>query len=408
MNKQKRTVILLAGIAAVAFGAIVAMSFNVARAQETNNDITILELNQQIRDKRSRVSSLRTQIATYERAIRARLQEAASLQSDIANIEDSVRKTELTIEATKEEIEELGLEIEQATVQIQDKETDIALHKERLSAFMRQIYKEERRDYLELFLTNERFSDFFDTIQYLEGVNGEVFESLERLKALKEQLLAQRNTLEQSKKKLQELQQSLEVSGDLLKEQKRAKEVLVFQSVLSKEKYEELLEEARAEQANADSEIATLEKTIRQRLQLFDNKPVSLTWPVDPSRGITTYFRDPSYPFRYIFEHPGLDIRAYQSTPIKAPADGYVGRAKDSGMGYSYVMLVHDQGLATVFGHVSKILVSEDTYVKKGDIIAFSGGMPGTPGAGKLTTGPHLHFEVRLNGIPVDPLKYLP
>lgn len=408
MNKRKRTYILLTAIAAITFGAIVAASSNVARAQETNNDITILELNQQIRDKRSRVSSLRTQIATYERAIRARLQEAASLQSDIANIEDSVRKTELTIEATKEEIEELGLEIEQATVQIQDKETDIALHKERLSAFMRQIYKEERRDYLELFLTNERFSDFFDTIQYLEGVNREVFESLERLKALKEQLLAQRNTLEQSKKKLQELQQSLEVSGDLLKEQKRAKEVLVFQSVLSKEKYEALLEEARAEQIAADSDIATLEKTIRQRLQLFENKPVSLTWPVDPSRGITTYFRDPSYPFRYIFEHSAIDIRAYQGTPLKASADGYVARAKDSGMGYSYVMLVHDQGLATVYGHVSKILVSEDTYVKKGDIIAFSGGMPGTPGAGKLTTGPHLHFEVRLNGIPVDPLKYLP
>ncbi|MBI2483678.1 peptidoglycan DD-metalloendopeptidase family protein [Candidatus Uhrbacteria bacterium] len=407
MKVLERIIVLSACAFVMTLFGIAIVSDDVG-AQGTSHDISILELNEQIRDKRSRVSSLRSQIDTYERAIRARLQEAASLQSDIANIEDGVRKTELSIEAAAEEIAQLGLEVEQATVQIQDKETDIALYKEHLAAFVRQIHKQERRDYLELFLTNERFSDFFDTIQYLETVNGEVFQSLERLKVLKDQLLAQRNTLEQSKVRLQELRQSLEVSGDLLKEQKKAKEVLVLQSVLSKEKYEQLLIEARAEQVAADSEISELEKSIRQRLDLFDNKPVSLSWPVDPSRGITTYFRDPDYPFRHIFEHSAIDIRAYQGTPLKAAASGYVARAKDNGMGYSYIMIVHDQGLATVYGHVSRIIVPEDTYIKKGDIIGFSGGMPGTAGAGKLTTGPHLHFEVRLNGIPVDPLKYLP
>lgn len=408
MRNWKQIFTLFVSAFVIAFLIVVIGDEDGVRAQEANRDITILELNQQIRDKRSRVSSLRAQIDSYERAIRTRLQEAASLQSDIANIEDGIRKTELSVEATQEEIEQLGLEVEQATVQIQDKETDITLHKERLAAFVRQIYKQEHRDYLELFLTNERFSDFFDNVQYLESVNGEVFESLERLKVLKDQLLAQRNTLEQSKVKMQELQQSLEVSGDLLKEQKKAKEVLVLQSVLSKEKYEQLLMEARAEQVAADSEISSLEKSIRQRLALFDNKPVSLAWPVDPSRGISTYFRDPDYPFRHIFEHSAIDIRAYQGTPLKASASGYVARAKDNGLGYSYIMIVHDQGLATVYGHVSRIIVPEDTYVKKGDIIGFSGGMPGTAGAGKLTTGPHLHFEVRLNGIPADPLKYLP
>ena len=75
---------------------------------------------------------------------------------------------------------------------------------------------------------------------------------------------------------------------------------------------------------------------------------------------------------------------------------------------YAYVMIVHADNFATIYGHVSAVYVEPDQVVQKGQTIAAIGGLPGTPGAGRFTTGPHVHFGVRLNGIPVDPLIYLP
>jgi murein DD-endopeptidase MepM/ murein hydrolase activator NlpD len=74
---------------------------------------------------------------------------------------------------------------------------------------------------------------------------------------------------------------------------------------------------------------------------------------------------------------------------------------------YGFVMVANKKGVATVYGHISEILVTKNQKVKEGDIIALSGGEPGTDGAGYLSTGPHLHFEVRLMGLQFNPERYL-
>ncbi len=199
-----------------------------------------------------------------------------------------------------------------------------------------------------------------------------------------------------------------------MEQQRSARAVVLGEARSSEERFKHLLQQAKAEQNKVNTEIRNIEQTIRKRLESLGSAglqrlgPVtSMIDPVTPRR-ITTYFYDPHYPFRYLFEHPGLDLAVPQGSPVRAAAPGFVAKVKDGGLkSYSYVVLVHSGGISTVYMHVSKILAKEGQFVNQGDIIALSGGTPGTPGAGRLSTGAHIQFEVRVNGNPVDPLKYL-
>ena len=134
---------------------------------------------------------------------------------------------------------------------------------------------------------------------------------------------------------------------------------------------------------------------------------IALAWPIEPTLGISAGFDDPAYLKRFGIPHLAVDIPANQGTIISAPAEGVVEIVADNGLGYSYLILRHE-GFATLYGHPSEFLVVEGQYVRTGEPIARSGGSPGTAGAGPLSTGPHLHFELTINAEHVDPLPYLP
>lgn len=133
--------------------------------------------------------------------------------------------------------------------------------------------------------------------------------------------------------------------------------------------------------------------------------PVSLLWPAIAR--VTAGFRDRSYQQFFGIPHKGIDIAIPQGTPVKAAADGVVYLAKDAGMGFSYVLIGHREGYATLYGHLSSIGVSTGDDVEAGQIIGKSGGAKGSRGAGVVTTGAHLHFELIHNGTHVDPQSLL-
>ena len=145
------------------------------------------------------------------------------------------------------------------------------------------------------------------------------------------------------------------------------------------------------------NEKAELHKFFKNQKSMLASTPS--IWPV---RGwISSRFGYRVSPFTNQKEfHSGLDICTRKKTPITAPADGVISTI-GLNHGYGRILTVnHGYGLKTRYGHLDKVLVKKGQYIKRGQKIAHVGN------SGR-TTGPHLHYEVYLNGVPVNPFRYI-
>ncbi len=173
---------------------------------------------------------------------------------------------------------------------------------------------------------------------------------------------------------------------------------------LGEKKQEEALKEMHEELTQLKGAASKQETSLQMLIEYFEDKrslfaSTPSVWPV---RGwVTSPFGNRTSPFTGIPTfHEGMDIAAQTGTPVVAPADGVVIRA-GFGTGYgNMVELSHGYGIKTIYGHNSRLNVKAGQRVKRGDVISYVGDSGSS-------TGPHLHYEVRLNGLPVNPVRYL-
>lgn len=163
-------------------------------------------------------------------------------------------------------------------------------------------------------------------------------------------------------------------------------DTLVLRHIIERESYESPAAELYADWSN--------DRVHLRQNELPDNYRIDLRhfcMPT-PSRVVTS-----NYGPRWGRRHEGLDIKVYTGDTIRAAFSGKVRIVKWDGRGYGkYIVIRHNNGLETVYGHLSKQLVTEDQQVRAGDVI----GLGGNTGRSQ---GSHLHFETLLNGVPVNP-----
>lgn len=159
----------------------------------------------------------------------------------------------------------------------------------------------------------------------------------------------------------------------------------------------DLIAEANRRLERIDPEKRTSKEQLERELRLLAAAPH--VWPLDGKVQITSEFGWRVLQGVREF-HEGVDLNAWYGTPVKATKDGTVTFAGwRGGLGWA-VEIKHEEGFVTLYAHNSRLLVKKGDLVKAGDVIARSGS------TGR-STGPHVHYEILLNGKPVDPMKYI-
>ncbi|MBD3330918.1 peptidoglycan DD-metalloendopeptidase family protein [Candidatus Peregrinibacteria bacterium] len=372
-----------------------------------------------------------------------------SLSSQIANLDLLISETSEKLLKVFEQIVQTENDIKALYEQIEFREIELNYQKDLLEDYIRILYVEENEyftfdengnvDAFKLLLSDTSVGDIVKELKYFDLLNDTGQQLIEKIDVIQNELQAEKSRLDLQKSNLMTLEEELQMEMDNLELQKEAKENLLDMTSGQEDIYTQLLDQTLEEQEavvedikSLSSAIAFIEDEIMELGVDFDpTKYESLlsdrgkalydfqvryrtlnfdgfAWPVEPIKGLSAYFRDPGYADVFGVKHNAIDIPVYQATPVRSAADGVVYAVKDNGYGYSYIIVVHSKGFSSVYGHISSILVDEGDTVPQGTILGLSGGMPGTKGAGYMTTGPHLHFELLLDGSYIDPLKHLP
>ncbi len=376
-------------------------------------------------------------------------EEKMTLQSQLKNVDERVKSMGHQLLTVTKRVIEKENEISLLYEQIEINQVAMNYQAEQLKDYVKTIYREENTmfsrdedgsvDAFKLLLSDGTVGENMRQLDYFNILDVAGQQMVEKLDELGKTLKVWKVDLEKKRLNLASLQTDLASQKKELDLQKQSKEDLLKITMGQEDVFKQLLEQTIKQQDEMVQDIKGLSNALvflQDRIALegdkFDitkyksildfrtqalyefqmnninNKGGQFAWPVDPDRGISAYFHDSRYVGVFGVQHNAVDIPEYQSTPVRAAADGVVYVARDNGYGYSYIILSHAGGFMTVYGHVSSVLVTSGQKISQGSIIALSGGMPGTPGAGYMTTGPHLHFEVQFNGKYVDPLMYLP
>lgn len=331
-----------------------------------------------------------------------------SLDSSLAKISEELEQLSGQISSKEEEIRVTGEELREARIVEAEQYEAMKLR-------IRYMYENGESSYWDMLFQSQSMSELLNKAEYISKISEYDRNQLDKYVAIKEDIEQKEIRLEREKAELLTLQESTE-----------AKHASVEQLLSEKEKelknYESQIANAEAQASQYQAEIAAQEAQIAQmeaelkrqeeearrkaEAQGQTYKTVSIgditfTWPCPASSRITSYFGSREAPTEGAStNHKAVDIGASTGTDIIAAADGQVSIATYSASAGNYIMLNHGGGVTTVYMHCSKLLVSAGESVKKGQVIA-------KVGSTGYSTGPHLHFGVRVNGTYVDPLQYV-
>ena len=391
---KKKTVTLVASLLC---GSIMMATPYWYQAQDEDLTNQLSNIQQQMTNEANKKSEAEKTIGTVYEQLHAIQRDLDTATAELKQVQ--AERIQLDKDITKTEAE---LKAAQARLQSREK----VFYKR-----VRDIYINGRLSYLDVVVGSKDFSDFANRMEMLKRILQSDMDLINTIKTEREEIASKKAKLEEDRAKVLELEKVAQEKQNLINQKKAERQAVLEGAMNDRDTAERAYNELMASSASI---TAMLQQRAAERAAAAaaaasqGGSGGGATWVQGTGQlaapvvaPITSDFGwriHPIYGTRRL--HAGTDFGVDEGTPVHAADGGVVVEAGwVSGYGYT-VIIDHGNGMSTLYAHNSDVAVSPGQTVSKGQVVSYSGNTGGS-------TGPHLHFEVRINGEPTDPMGYL-
>lgn len=361
---------------------------------------TVDNLKDQQKTLENKLADIQRRIDGFQSQIADTQKQSNTLKNQISVFDNQIASIELQIEANNTRMENINLQIKETQEQITRRQAEIVDNKKILGQLIVQLHEMDENSLLYMGLGNDNFSSFLDQVQYVQSVQGKVYEIVQNIKAIKIKLEQQEADLKAQLVKLEELKEQLGQSQSVLDEERARRQSVLDQTKGVERNFQRLLSASKSEEDEIQREMQKLDDAIRAKLGNLA-PPRAAGALLYPMNGVLTqgYGKTGFTSLGYDF-HNGIDIAAPPGTPIYAAADGIVVACDTGEAAYgNWCAIKHTltdgRQIITLYAHMRTFKVAKGAQVVQGDIVGYEGNTGNTT---RLLYGPdrgyHLHFTV--------------
>ena len=392
---------------AALIAAVILLSPVVIHAQAATST-NLNDIQAQINDHNTQISKLNSEIAQYQTQLAATDKKKTTLQNTLSQISLSLKKTGASISLSQNQIAATQLQILQLAAAINTKQSSIEGDNAALGESLRMLDQTESRPLFVGLLSDENISAAWNDVAESASLRDALDTQVNSLKAAQQALAATKAAQESKQTELQQHKQELQTKQGSLSATKQAQSDLLSQTKAQEANYQAIIAQKKAQELSFEQSLNDLKAQYNQAVnpdQITAAAAGTLQWPFTGPITISQFFGNTNFADAHAalysgHGHDGLDITEPIGTAVHAALSGTIigsgntdaTRGCQGGSFGKWVMIKHNNGLSTMYAHLSQIGVSQGQAVATGDVIGYSGETG-------YATGPHLHFGVYVSSV---------
>jgi len=350
-----------------------------------------------LEERRRELEGIQRDIRQQQEELRRAESQRQTLLGQIRNLDRQLSRSQRELADIERRLRATEAEVTRVTRELAAAEAEVSQRSGLLARRAIASYKEGPVTYLEVLVGATDFADFLSRLDLLRFILIQDVELLHEVRADREQIAGTRAQLEQRRTEITGLRRQAQAKKASIERQTAERNRLLSQTERDIEAYRRALDDLEEQSRKVTAYIQELLARQRREYQ----GPLRAAWPVPGFTRVSSPFGMRFHPvLRTRRMHTGLDIPAPSGTRVLAAEAGGVILAGWLGGYGNTVIIDHGGGYSTLYAHLSRINVAAGAEVTRGQLI----GRVGTTG---FSTGPHLHWEVRVNGEPEDPRQFI-